>query len=139
MTTQNKIAINVIDQAVEAAERASTLASEAAEQIKRLRTYTTYEPDESLVIHAPKVTVAEMRGAIQVAKFGSFTKAANSLGTSQPGLSRQIQRLELSFGFRIFERNGTGHDHTLTEKGAIVMTALNEAMSALASAKLATS
>jgi LysR family hydrogen peroxide-inducible transcriptional activator len=39
-----------------------------------------------------------------VARAGSFTKAADDLGISQPSLSEQIAKLELSLGAALFER-----------------------------------
>lgn len=42
-----------------------------------------------------------------VEKYGSFTKAANSLNVSQPSLSRIISDLEDRLGFSIFDRNSS--------------------------------
>ena len=40
------------------------------------------------------MNIAVLEALKAVAETGSFTRAANHLGVSQPGLSRQIQRLE---------------------------------------------
>ena len=54
------------------------------------------------------MNIAELEALKAVAETGSFTRAANHLGMSQPGLSRQIQRLERELGTRLLERRGTG-------------------------------
>jgi len=54
------------------------------------------------------MNIAELKALKDVAETGSFTRAADRLGMSQPGLSRQIQRLERELGTRLFERRGTG-------------------------------
>lgn len=48
----------------------------------------------------------QLIGALTVARLGSFTRAAQELGLSQPALSRQIQSLEKHLGVRIFDRIG---------------------------------
>src|SRR5260221_7214866 len=45
---------------------------------------------------------------LQVADFGSFSKAATVLGIAQPALGRQIQKLEEECGVRLFYRHGRG-------------------------------
>ncbi len=54
------------------------------------------------------MNIAELEALKTVAETGSFTRAADRLGMSQPGLSRQIQRLERELGTRLLERRGTG-------------------------------
>ena len=54
------------------------------------------------------MNIAVLEALKAVAETGSFTRAANHLGMSQPGLSRQIQRLERELGTRLLERRGTG-------------------------------
>jgi DNA-binding transcriptional LysR family regulator len=61
------------------------------------------------------MNVAELEALKAVAETGSFTRAAIHLGMSQPGLSRQIQRLERELGTRLFERRGAGA--VLTDTG----------------------
>jgi len=65
-----------------------------------------------------------------VARLGSFTKTAIELGFSQPGLSRQIQRVEKCYGFKIFDRRSKGAN--LTPKGQLVTEAFTEALIAVA-------
>jgi len=52
---------------------------------------------------------------IQVAELGSFTKAAEKLGYSQPTVSFQIKQLETELGAQLFER--IGHTVALTDRG----------------------
>lgn len=52
---------------------------------------------------------------IQVAELGSFTKAADKLGYSQPTVSFQIKQLETELGAQLFER--IGHTVALTDRG----------------------
>lgn len=57
----------------------------------------------------------QLRSFHAVAEVGSFTKAAERLGVSQPTLSEQVRALEERYGVRLFERVGRGVD--LTELG----------------------
>lgn len=52
---------------------------------------------------------------IHIAELGSFTKAAEQLGYSQPSVSFQIKQLEEELGCLLFER--INHTITLTEHG----------------------
>lgn len=52
---------------------------------------------------------------IQVAELGSFTRAGEKLGFSQPTVSFQIKRLEERMGAPLFER--VGHTISLTDAG----------------------
>ena len=52
---------------------------------------------------------------IQAAELGSFSKAGERLGYSQPTVSVQIRQLEQELGFRLFDR--VGHMVRLTDKG----------------------
>ena len=52
---------------------------------------------------------------IQVAELGSFTRAGEKLGYSQPTISLQIKQLERELGVQLFER--IGHTVSLTEDG----------------------
>jgi LysR family nitrogen assimilation transcriptional regulator len=45
---------------------------------------------------------------IQVAEFGSFSKAATVVGIAQPALGRQVQKLEEDCGVRLLYRHGRG-------------------------------
>ena len=52
---------------------------------------------------------------IQVAEVGSFSRAGEKLGYSQPTVSIQIKQLEQALGIRLFDR--IGHAVRLTDKG----------------------
>ena len=52
---------------------------------------------------------------IQAAELGSFTRAGEKLGYSQPTISFQIKQLEAELGVQLFER--IGHTVSLTEAG----------------------
>ena len=71
-----------------------------------------------------------MVAVLGVAILGSFTNTAIELGVSQPGLSRQVQRVEKVYGFEILVRRAKGAN--LTPKGQLVIEAFTEAMSAIA-------
>lgn len=62
-----------------------------------------------------KMDLKNLTTFIHVAELGSFTKAAEQLGYSQPSISFQIKQLEEEFGCLLFER--INHSITLTEKG----------------------
>jgi DNA-binding transcriptional LysR family regulator len=51
------------------------------------------------------VTLMQINAFLTVARFGSFTKAAQLLHLSQPALSVQIQQFEEGLGLRLFDRN----------------------------------
>ncbi|MFD8563985.1 LysR family transcriptional regulator [Streptosporangium canum] len=48
--------------------------------------------------------VRHLRVIHAIAEYGSISKAASSLGLSQPSLAGQLQRIERMFGGRLFER-----------------------------------
>lgn len=50
----------------------------------------------------------QIEGFVRVAELGSFTKAAQLLGTTQPALSRQIRLLEVDLRQSLLVRNGRG-------------------------------
>lgn len=60
----------------------------------------------------------QLRYFLRVAQRGSFTKAADELGVSQPALSRSIQKLEEELGQPVIERHP--RHVTLTEAGALL-------------------
>ncbi len=114
MTTEaaGRIFFGDIDSALETvrANRAATLKAE--QQIEAFATFAMFDPATEVESSAPNITVTEMKGALAVAKTGGFTKAAEVLGMSQPGLSRQVQRVEKAYGIRLFYRRGAGAEVT---------------------------
>ena len=73
-----------------------------------------------------------LRYFIAIAEERNFTRAAERLWVSQPGLSTQIRRLEAELGVRLFERHTRGVE--LTSAGRLF---LERARSALAASDLA--
>ncbi|HLH74334.1 MAG TPA: LysR family transcriptional regulator, partial [Chloroflexota bacterium] len=49
----------------------------------------------------------QVRSFILAARLGSFTYAARERGLTQPGLSRQVQKLERELGVTLFDRQAT--------------------------------
>ena len=120
----------VIDSALEAVRAASVATQKAEQQIEAFASFAMFDPATEVESSAPNVTVKEMRAALAVAKTSSFTVAAKGLGMSQPGLSRQIQRVEKAYGMDIFYRGRGGVD--VTPGGSLVLEAFNDALNALA-------
>jgi DNA-binding transcriptional LysR family regulator len=60
-----------------------------------------------------------LRTLVAVVDLRSYTKAANSLGVTQPAVSAQIKRLQQLIGADLFERSGQGV--TLTSRGERVL------------------
>lgn len=65
------------------------------------------------------ISLGKLQQLVTVARWGSFSKAAVELNTSQPALSRSIAAIEDRYGFPIFNR--TGHGVDLTAAGAQVI------------------
>jgi LysR family hydrogen peroxide-inducible transcriptional activator len=59
--------------------------------------------------------IGQLRSFLRAAELGSFTRAAEALGLSQPAVSQQIGRLEEELGCPVFER--LGRRVALTEAG----------------------
>jgi DNA-binding transcriptional LysR family regulator len=60
-----------------------------------------------------------LRTLVSVVDLGSFTKAAHSLGVTQPAISAQIKRLHALLGIELFDRNVAGI--SLTPAGLTVV------------------
>lgn len=61
----------------------------------------------------------QLRGFVAVARTGTVTGAANSLGLAPASVSEQVRRLERSLGVALFERTPQGM--RLTEQGATLL------------------
>lgn len=61
------------------------------------------------------MNILHVRYAVEVAKLGSLSKAAETLLVAQPNISRSIKELEADLGISIFERTSKGM--TLTIEG----------------------
>lgn len=54
------------------------------------------------------MNILHMKYAVEIAKYGSFNKAAESLLIAQPNLTRSIKELEADLGITIFNRSSKG-------------------------------
>lgn len=52
-----------------------------------------------------KITLAQLRAFVAVSREGSFTRAAERLGTSQPSVTMAIRQLEAALGLKLFDRS----------------------------------
>ena len=125
----------VIDSALEAVRAASVATQKAEQQIEAFASFAMFDPATEVESSAPNLTVKEMRAALAVATTGSFTKAAEGLGVSQPGLSRQVQRVENAYGINIFYRRGGGAE--VTPGGSLVLEAFSDVLNTLARSVMA--
>lgn len=67
----------------------------------------------------------EIHSAYQVAKLGTVSAAANSLGVHRVTVSRHIDALETALGSKLFQRHGRGY--TLTERGREFLSVVSQA------------
>jgi DNA-binding transcriptional LysR family regulator len=68
--------------------------------------------------------IQSLRYFIAAEKFGSFSNTAEKLYTTQPNISRHIQRLEKELGVQLFIRDG--NDTILTNVGKMVFPDIKE-------------
>ncbi len=71
----------------------------------------------------------QLRYFLQIARRGSFTRAADDLMISQPALSRSIQRLEEELGQPVFERKT--RSISLTDAGTLLQARAQQVLSIL--------
>ncbi|HET8586522.1 MAG TPA: LysR family transcriptional regulator [Candidatus Limnocylindria bacterium] len=71
----------------------------------------------------------QVEAFVEVARAGSFSRAAERLGVTQPALTGRIQGLEASLGARLFVRGRTGA--RLTEAGRTLLPYADRALIAL--------
>jgi DNA-binding transcriptional LysR family regulator len=69
--------------------------------------------------HYSNIPTEIVRSVVVIAETGSFSKAAERLGLSQPAISAQIKRLQLLVGGTIFERTAGGV--AFTPKGKLIL------------------
>ena len=75
----------------------------------------------------------QLRNFLAVARIGNFTAAAESVGLSQPAISRSIARLEEDFGQPLLERGS--RQVTLTEAGQLLQGRAQQVLSIIEDAK----
>ncbi len=64
-------------------------------------------------------TLRQFAAFVQVARLGSFARASEALGLSQPALSQAVAQMEAQLGARLFRR--TTRALRLTEEGALLL------------------
>jgi DNA-binding transcriptional LysR family regulator len=72
------------------------------------------------------INLLQLRVFQAVARTSSFTRAADVVHLTQPGISKHIKQMEESFGTPLFDRSG--RKATLTEAGAIFFEATQRVM-----------
>lgn len=72
------------------------------------------------------MNLMHLKYAVEIAKTGSLSKAAENLFMGQPNLSRAIKELEATLGITIFERTSKGM--TVTSQGAEFLRYANKAL-----------
>ena len=75
----------------------------------------------------------QLRYFVQVARRGSYTRAAEDLMISQPALSRSIQKLEEELGQPVFERKA--RSVSLTDAGTLLQGRAQQVLSILEDTK----
>ena len=75
------------------------------------------------------INLDQLRVFQAVAQTGSFTRAADVVHLTQPGISKHVKQMEESFGTPLFDRSG--RKATLTEAGAILFEATQGVMTIL--------
>ena len=79
------------------------------------------------------VNLDELRIFQAVAQSRSFTRAANLVHLTQPGISKHIRQMEEYFGVPLFDRSG--RKVTLTESGQVLFDATQEIMATIDAAE----
>ncbi len=78
---------------------------------------------------------ADIEAFVAVAQFGSFTRAAEAIGSSKSNMGKAVQRLESRLGTRLFQR--TTRAVRLTEDGETYLQAARNAIDGLKEAEQA--
>lgn len=128
-TTNERNTANAVTEAVVSLRVAEKSMTEAAVSVETLSRFITHNPDLDEMCSVPRLGTAEMAACVALAHDGQVTRVAKNLGYSQPGMSRQIQRVEKQYG-KMFDRTGDGM--IPTANGHIVLEAFIEALKQLA-------
>jgi hypothetical protein len=64
--------------------------------------------DDDRGVLPPRIELRHLRSFTAVARHGSLGRAAEALGVTQPGLSRQMRELEYDVGVTLFSRESRG-------------------------------
>lgn len=127
---EGRIVGGVIDSALEAVKAATAATRLAERKFEVFAALVKFDPNTEDRTSVPNLTTKEMIAALAVANTGSITEAAKVLGVSQPGLSRQVQRVEKVYGFRLFNRRV--RSAPVTPLGRLVLESFDIALNALA-------
>ncbi|HKY80707.1 MAG TPA: LysR family transcriptional regulator [Sphingobium sp.] len=84
------------------------------------------------LIGSSRVTAAQIRAFVGLARAGSYAGAASDMGIAEPSLHRAVGDLGLALGHRLVDRRGRGL--VLTRQGALLARRLRLALSELRSA-----
>lgn len=87
------------------------------------------------MIERADASIPEIAAFVAVAQTGSFTRAAENLGTNKSNVGKAVQRLENRLGTRLFQR--TTRAVRLTEDGEIYLLAAQSALDGLHDAEQA--
>ncbi len=79
------------------------------------------------------VSLSQLRIIQAVAHTGSFTRAADVVHLTQPGISKHVKQMEESLGVSLFDR--LGKKVVLTQAGEILLEAAQQVMASVASAE----
>src|SRR5215470_18688734 len=82
------------------------------------RRHMRWEDDDTGLVMT-NIPTELLRTLVAVVDLRSFTKAAHSLGITQPAVSAQIKRLQTLLGGELFDKSAPGV--ALTEKGVRVV------------------
>lgn len=69
--------------------------------------------------HFTNISTDVLRTFVTIVEKGSYTKAAEHLGLTQPGISAQVKRLQIYMGGAVFDRTSMGT--VLSEKGRLLL------------------
>ncbi len=81
-----------------------------------------------------RVDLSQLKYFQLVAELGSFSRAASRLGMTQPGISRQVQKIEAELRSQLFYRNGRGV--ILTEAGERLLASVQPILQQLDEVKM---
>ena len=83
------------------------------------------------LIGSSRVTAAQVRAFVALARAGSYAAAAIDVGVTEPSLHRAVGDLALAMGYRLIDRRGRGL--ALTRQGALLARRLRLALAELRS------
>ncbi len=70
-------------------------------------------------MHATEISLRDLEYILAVARYGSFSQAAEACAVSQPALSKQVKSAETTLGMAIFERSK--RQVLLTDQGRLII------------------